>query len=79
MKVESFLRDIENKDLVLPEFQRDYIWQEEDVKKFMQSLYRNYPTGSLLNSNSLPKRKNFGRSRITMIFLEIGDKKLHMQ
>jgi hypothetical protein len=48
MKVETLLRDIENKDLVLPEFQRDFVWNEDDVKKFIQSLYKNYPTGSLL-------------------------------
>jgi len=48
MKVETLLKDIENKDLVLPEFQRDFVWKEEDVKKFIQSVYKNYPTGSLL-------------------------------
>lgn len=48
MEVETLLRDIENLDLVLPEFQRDFVWNEDDVKKFIQSLYKNYPTGSLL-------------------------------
>lgn len=47
-KVETLLKDIENRELVLPEFQRDYVWKEEDVKKFIQSIYKNYPTGSLL-------------------------------
>ena len=32
MEVETLLRDIENKDLVLPEFQREYVWKEEDVR-----------------------------------------------
>lgn len=63
MKVETLLRDIENKDLVLPEFQRDYIWQEEDVKKFMQSLYRNYPTGSLLIWKTLKPPKLRGNHK----------------
>lgn len=48
VEVNTLLRDIENKDLVLPEFQRDYVWNKEDVKLFFQSLYKNYPTGSLL-------------------------------
>ncbi|RLI97242.1 MAG: hypothetical protein DRO96_01060 [Candidatus Aenigmatarchaeota archaeon] len=48
MQIDTLLRDVENKDLVLPEFQRDFVWNEDDVKKFMQSLYKNYPTGSLL-------------------------------
>jgi len=48
MKVETLLMDIENNDLVLPEFQRDFVWNAEDVKKFIQSIYYKYPTGSLL-------------------------------
>jgi len=48
MKVKTLLIDIENKDLVLPEFQRDFVWNAEDVKKYVQSIYKKYPTGSLL-------------------------------
>jgi len=48
MKVETLLKDIENKDLVLPEFQRDFVWKEDDIKKYIQSIYKKYPTGSLL-------------------------------
>lgn len=48
MEVDTLLRDIENKDLVLPEFQREFVWKEQDVKTFIQSLYKGYPTGSLL-------------------------------
>lgn len=48
MNVETIIRDVENRDLVLPEFQRDFVWKEDDIKKFIQSLYKNYPTGSLL-------------------------------
>jgi len=48
MKVETLLKDIENKDLVLPEFQRDFVWKEDDIKKYIQSVYKKYPTGSLL-------------------------------
>jgi len=48
MKVETLLKDIENKDLVLPEFQRDFVWKEGDIKKYIQSIYKKYPTGSLL-------------------------------
>jgi len=48
MKVETLLKDIENKDLALPEFQRDFVWKEDDIKKYIQSIYKKYPTGSLL-------------------------------
>ena len=48
MRVENLLKDIKNKDLVLPEFQRDFVWKEDDIKKYIQSIYKKYPTGSLL-------------------------------
>jgi hypothetical protein len=48
MKVETLLKDVENKDLVLPEFQRDFVWKADDIKKYIQSIYKKYPTGSLL-------------------------------
>jgi len=48
MKVEILLNDIKNEDLVLPEFQRGFVWKPKDVKIYIDSLYRNYPTGSLL-------------------------------
>jgi uncharacterized protein with ParB-like and HNH nuclease domain len=39
MKVETLLKDIENKNLVLLEFQRDFVWKEDDIKKHIQSTY----------------------------------------
>lgn len=48
MDVENLLKDIENRDLVLPEFQRGFVWKEKDLKTYIQSLYKRYPTGSLL-------------------------------
>lgn len=39
---------IEHRELVLPEFQREYVWNLEQAKQLMVSLYRGYPTGSLL-------------------------------
>jgi hypothetical protein len=63
MEVETLLRDIENLDLVLPEFQRDFVWNEDDVKKFLQSLYKNYPTGSLLIWKTLKPPKLRGEHK----------------
>ena len=48
MQVFEILKDIENKYLVLPEFQRDFTWKDEDFKKFMISIYNKWPTGTLL-------------------------------
>ncbi len=32
----------------IPEFQREFVWDTEQVKKLAESLYRNYPVGSFL-------------------------------
>lgn len=35
-------------EIALPEFQREYVWEVEQAQKLLQSLYKGYPTGSLL-------------------------------
>lgn len=66
---------IEHLELVLPEFQREYVWKLDQAKKLLTSLYQDYPTGSLLfwetanppdiKNNALPK--NFiGRVRVLL-------------
>ena len=63
MEVESLLRDIENEDLVLPEFQRGFVWNGKDVKTYIQSLYKDYPTGSLLIWKTLKPPKLRGKQK----------------
>ncbi|MEA3403084.1 MAG: DUF262 domain-containing protein [Armatimonadota bacterium] len=48
MEIAELLQAIRQFDLVLPEFQREYVWEKEQAKQLMVSLYRGYPTGSLL-------------------------------
>jgi len=35
-------------DIILPEFQRPFVWKPRQVLELMDSVYRNYPIGSLL-------------------------------
>ncbi|NMA18723.1 MAG: DUF262 domain-containing protein [Clostridiaceae bacterium] len=48
MKINAILDQIELGNYALPEFQRGYVWNRDQVKKLMNSLYRGYPIGSLL-------------------------------
>lgn len=48
MKVSAILDRIDLGDMALPEFQRGYVWGRDQVRGLMQSLYREYPVGSLL-------------------------------
>ena len=40
MKIRELLDSVKLQDLVLPEFQREYVWVE-DAKQLMVSLYKN--------------------------------------
>ncbi len=60
MKVREILDEIKNLDLVMPEFQREYIWTKEQAKQIFVSLFKEYPTGSLLfwKTSHPPELKN---------------------
>ncbi len=48
MKVSTILDHIDNGHMALPVFQRGYVWNRDQVKGLMDSLYRRHPVGSLL-------------------------------
>lgn len=48
MKISTILDQVDLGSMALPEFQRGYVWNREQVRELMQSLYRRYPIGSLL-------------------------------
>ena len=60
MKIQELLSDIENKNLLLPEFQREYVWSREQAKQLFVSLVKQYPVGSLLfwKTGNPPELKN---------------------
>ena len=60
MKIEDILDEIKALALVVPEFQREYVWSKEQAKQLMVSLFLEYPVGSLLvwKTNKPPEIKN---------------------
>lgn len=48
MNVSNILSSIDIGGMALPEFQRGYVWNRDQVRGLMHSLYRKYPVGSLL-------------------------------
>ena len=60
MKISDILDEIKTLALVVPEFQREYVWSKEQAKQLMVSLFREYPVGSLLvwKTESPPEIKN---------------------
>lgn len=48
MNIETILSQIDLGNYALPEFQRGYVWNRDQVRRLMNSLYRGYPIGGLL-------------------------------
>ena len=48
MKISTILDHIDSGHMALPEFQRGYVWNTEQVRGLFASLYRRHPVGGLL-------------------------------
>ena len=48
MKISTVLDHIDNGHMALPEFQRGYVWNRDQVRSLFDSLYRRHPVGGLL-------------------------------
>lgn len=76
MTIHELLDSIKSMDLVLPEFQREYVWEKEQAKQLLVSLFKGYPTGSLLfwKTDHPPEIKNMeipvGKIGTTQVILD---------
>ena len=43
--ISSLITQIENKEIVLPAIQRDFVWEENRITKLFDSIMRGYPLG----------------------------------
>lgn len=46
--IQELLEEVDRNELLLPEFQRGYVWNRKQVRALIQSLYRGLPSGHLL-------------------------------
>jgi hypothetical protein len=65
--IKDHVQMIEAGDYGLPEFQRTFVWDEERVQRFWESLHRGFPVGQLMfwepdNQADFPMR-SFGRNQ----------------
>jgi hypothetical protein len=84
-----WLDAIENKELVLPEFQREFTWSKDQIKTLVDSMLKEYPTGALLfwKTKNVPALKNMpdfapdhrvlilldGQQRLTSLYMLMKD------
>jgi len=46
--ITTYLDDLKNSEYQIPTFQREVVWEKENVKKLWDSIYKFYPLGSIL-------------------------------
>ncbi|MBD0387442.1 MAG: DUF262 domain-containing protein, partial [Nostoc sp. C3-bin3] len=46
--ITTYLENLLAKRYQIPTFQRDVVWEKENVKKLWDSIYKFYPLGSIL-------------------------------
>ena len=59
MKISQILDKVDEKQLFVPAFQREYVWKRQNAKDLISSLINEYPTGTMLTweTNSPPELK----------------------
>ena len=59
MKISTILDKVDEHQLFIPTFQREYVWKRENAKQLMESLIKEYPTGTMLTweTNQPPQLK----------------------
>ncbi|MBQ8251014.1 MAG: DUF262 domain-containing protein [Alphaproteobacteria bacterium] len=59
MKISTILDKIDENQLFVPAFQREFVWSRENVKQLISSLIKEYPTGTILTweTNNPPELK----------------------
>lgn len=60
MQVSKLLDRVESNAIVLPEFQREFVWKNSQAKELVSSLFKEYPIGGLLTweTENPPEIKN---------------------
>jgi uncharacterized protein with ParB-like and HNH nuclease domain len=48
LKISEILLKIDDNQLFVPAFQREYVWKRQDAKNLISSLIKDYPTGTML-------------------------------
>jgi len=59
MQIKHILDKIDDNQLFVPAFQREFVWKRENVKNLIDSLIKEYPTGTMLiwETNNPPELK----------------------
>ena len=67
MRISQILDKIDENQLFVPAFQREYVWKKDDAKELVASLLKEYPTGTMLTweTNHPPELKGDWEYNVT--------------
>ena len=68
IEASKILEEIDQGSLMLPQFQRNFVWKKPDIKEFIDSVYREYPVGALATWES--DKLTEGSSRRSVYLLD---------
>jgi len=57
VKIDKLISRVSESDIKIPAFQRHFVWDQEQVIELLDSIYRDYPIGSILLWNAQEKLK----------------------
>jgi len=57
--IEDLLKGIKNGEIVLPDFQRSFVWEPDDVRELLNSICAGYFIGSMLTLDTTKDDSNF--------------------
>ena len=58
VKIDKLITRIEDGDIKIPAFQRGFVWTQEQIVALLDSIYHDYPIGSILLWNSKERLKS---------------------
>lgn len=47
-RLQALMSEVENGNIKVPVFQRDFVWEDDQIMSLLDSIYNGYPVGSLL-------------------------------
>lgn len=57
-KIDKLVQRIEDGEIKIPAFQREFVWTQEQITKLLESIYNDYPIGSILFWNTRDRMKS---------------------
>ena len=72
----GLIGDIINKNIAIPEIQRPFVWRNSQVRDLIDSLYKGYPTGYIIEWHSPSARVKDGTSAVGKKLLIDGQQRV---